>query len=136
MLKRSSPILALALLVCSCSSKPILLQAWQEESVERNATVSVALSSDDAEEIKSREFYFSMVIIECDGNGEGYPMEPFVQGMRATDFDYPIVADRVVFSGEIPTRLFRGYRRPCLFLRGGNYLRTRIHSTAIAIPSA
>jgi hypothetical protein len=69
-----------------------------------------------------------MVVFDCDNESNRFPVEPFISGVKAGQFTFPISPNGVEFTGTIPVSIMHQFRRPCLFLEGGGYVTGRIRS--------
>jgi hypothetical protein len=83
--------------------------------------------------IKRWQIYFSLTVINCEGSPQDYPAEPYVAGERATHFKFSVPDDGAEFTGIIPAKVFKEYRRPCVFLEGGSYLLRKIKSDTVPL---
>jgi hypothetical protein len=91
--------------------------------------VHVEIAAKDVEFIRRNQIYFSIVLNECSGQGKRFPMEPMIQGKRASDFDFEtsnVAVVDVVATG--PFGAIKGYRDPCVMLEGGGYSGARLKS--------
>ena len=122
-------LLASALILSSCSNNATIKYAWVKKSEGNNVVVHVGISAGDAEFIKRNQVYFSIVLNECAGNGNRFPMEPMIGGKRASEFDYNIsntTETDVMAVG--PAWVIKGYHEPCVLLEGGGYVGARLKS--------
>lgn len=128
MLKRITFVIS-ALLLSGCSATATIKNAWIGSSPDGYAVIHVEITAKDVELIRRNQIYFSVVLNECSGQGKRFPMEPMIQGKRASDFDFEIsnvaVVD-VVATG--PFEVIKGYREPCVMLEGGGYAGARLKS--------
>ena len=130
--KRCIGAASLALLLSACQFRPSLLAA-SAVPLGNDTSVHVVLRSADAKTITSREPYFSIIVFNCGEDRSGYPMEPLINGVRMSGFNLPTSGEHTVISGHVPTWIFKKYKNPCAYLRGGSYLAGTIESTQIAI---
>jgi hypothetical protein len=93
----------------------------------------VILRSPDARTIKARELYFSVVVANCRGNTNGYNAVPYINGRRASSFNFSASGESVEVVGEVPARIFDKIETPCAFVRGGGYFTGTLLSPPIAI---
>ena len=123
------------LLLVSCTFRPTIQSA---ESVRAGGEdiVTVSLRPKDAEQIKSRQLYFSLVVFDCAGSREGFPATPYIGGDPADEFSYPVNRESVQVVGRVPAAIFAGYRKPCVFLRGGGYFTGKIESPPAPVMAA
>jgi hypothetical protein len=121
------------LMLSACTFHPNIISASVNQSRGEDATVSVLIRSKDAETIKHREIYFSAVVINCSGIENGYPIEPYIMGEKATQFKFPTSTGIIQITGTIPVRILREYNNPCLFLRGGSYIYGKIASSKVQL---
>ena len=134
-LKSALMILALgaALLLSGCQFQPKPVSATSY-SDDKDVIVQVTLRAADAQTIKTRELYFSLNVINCDGPANGFPAAPFsIAGKPARGFDFPIQGDTVQIASRVPAHIFAQYSEPCVFLQGGGYFTGTIESIAIPI---
>jgi hypothetical protein len=125
-------VLALA----GCTFRPMILGAESTRAGEKEVIV-VSLRSEDAETIKRRNIYFSVVVYECGGARDGYPARPYIDGVSASSFRFPVAGERTLVTSRVPRRIYDSYQNPCIFLRGGSYLMGEIESaSAPVVPSA
>lgn len=104
------------------------MSASVHQKTESEATVLVRVRRQDASTIKQKQFYFSIVVINCKGNPNGYPIEPYIAGEKATHFKFDIPAGNVELTGSIPVKILKEYTEPCVFLQGGGYFTGKISS--------
>ena len=128
---RLLPAIAAFLLV-GCQLRPNILSAHSQR-IGDVEVVELSLRSVDAKRIKSRELYFSVVVASCLGKSEEYPMTPYVDGQRASEFKFATAAASVKLVGRIPARIFDEYRPACAHLRGGGYFTGTLKSAPVAI---
>ena len=124
---------AILMLLVGCAVNVGIQNAQVVKSDKDLYNVSVYVGSESADLIKQREIYFSIVIVECSSSMEGYPIEPWVQGVRASEFTYAVDRSPVRFSGAVPAKVFEALKSPCVFLRGGNYLVDRMRTKEIRL---
>lgn len=127
-LKRSTFVTS-ALLLSGCSATATIKNAWIVSSPDGHAVVHVEIAAKDVEFIRRNQIYFSIVLNECSGQGKRFPMEPMIQGKRASDFDFEtsnVAVVDVVATG--PFGAIKGYRDPCVMLEGGGYSGARLKS--------
>jgi hypothetical protein len=115
-----------------CQLRPSVLSAHSQR-VGDEEIVQVSLRSLDAKKIRDRQMYFSLVVANCQGETDGYPMEPYIDGQRVSDFKFATPGESVRIVGRIPTRIFETYEHPCAFLRGGAYFTGTVESAPIPI---
>jgi hypothetical protein len=120
------------LTLSGCQFRPDPLSAISY-SENQEVVVRVTLRSADAKTIKSRELYFSLKVINCEGQANGYPAQPLIGNQLTPGFDFPIQGDTVDITGRVPARIFAEYSKPCVFLEGGGYFTGTIKSSAIPI---
>ena len=120
------------LVLSGCTFKPDVLQA---ESVRADEIVLVTalLRSSDAQKIKSRELYFSLVIFDCAGATGGFPATPYIQGEPASTFEFLVAGEVVDVVGRIPAWVFLELKEPCVLLRGGGYFTGKLMSAPAPI---
>lgn len=121
-----------AFLLIGCQLRPNILSAHSQRLGDVEV-VELSLRSVDAKRIKSRELYFSVVVASCQGKPEGYPMTPYIDGQRASEFKFATANASVKLVGRIPARIFDEYRPPCAHLRGGGYFTGTLESAPVPI---
>lgn len=121
------------LMLAGCAFRPTILSA-NSYRLDGEEVVNVTLKSRDAEVIKSRQMYFSIVALECVGEPNRFPMiRPTVRGERVSKFNFLTEGEEIEFSGSMPSNLFDQYREPCVFLEGGSYLGQVLESNTVPI---
>jgi hypothetical protein len=120
------------LLLGGCQFQPGPLSARSVREGD-DEVVTVQLSGADAETIKKRQLYFSVVVRSCVSKERGYPAESYINGKRASEFTFSTAPGVVEVSGRVPGRIFDSYDRPCAFLRGGAYFTGKILSAPVPI---
>lgn len=131
---RGLSLVAIALLLATgCTLRPNLISASADHANDETATVEVVVHSEDAEAIKNREIYFSIVVFDCASDEAPFPIQPHVEGELASVFNFPISSRVVSFQGPIPRRILESYSSPCVFLRGGSYVFGRIKSDSVPV---
>jgi hypothetical protein len=128
----SAIILSLVAVLSGCTFKPELLRAESTISGSE-VVVTASLRSSDARTIKTRQLYFSLVTYECQGDPEGFPAAPYIQGERASTFKFPITGEAVEIVGRVPMAFFSEIKEPCLLLQGGGYFTGKILSAPAPI---
>jgi hypothetical protein len=121
-----------AFVLAGCQLRPNILSAHSQR-VGGEEIVQLSLRSLDAKSIKSRELYFSIMVASCQGESEEYPMTPYIDGRRASEFKFATAGESVEIVGRIPARIFDKYRPPCAYLRGGGYFTGTLKSAPIPI---
>jgi hypothetical protein len=133
-LVRACVLAIAASVLLGCQLRPSIFSAHSQR-VGDEEIVQLSISSLDAKRIRNRELYFSVVVASCQEESEGYPMEPYIDGQRASDFKFATAGESVKIVGRIPAKVFDKYRRPCAHLRGGGYLTGTVESAPIPITS-
>jgi hypothetical protein len=126
---------AASLLLVSCTFNPTIQRA---ESVRlgNEDVVTVSLRPADADRIKNRQLYFSLVVFDCAGSREGFPATPYIGEDPAADFTFPVSGEIIQVVGRVPTAIFESYDNPCVFLRGGGYFTGKIVSAPAPVTVA
>lgn len=119
-------------LLSGCTFRPSLLWAHSNR-IGDSELVKVGIRAHDAETIKRRELYFSLVASDCSNRKEEYPMEPRIAGVAVESFRFPISGAVVEITGSIPASIFDRYQRPCIFVRGGGYVTGKLKSDPIPV---
>lgn len=123
------------LALTGCTLRPEILSA-ESSSVGDEEVVTVFLRSADAERIKNREIYFSVLIVDCAGAPDGFPSEPYTDGERASEFRFSVTGASVAIVTRVPAGIYARYPTPCVFLLGGSYFMGRIESATVPVESA
>ena len=118
---------AALLVLVSCTFNPTIQRAESTRTGHEDV-VAVSIRPADADHIKSRQLYFSLVLFDCAGSREGFPATPYIGGQPAAEFKFPVSGELVQIVGRVPTAILDGYRSPCVFLRGGGYFTGKILS--------
>lgn len=119
-------------LLSGCTFRPNLLWAHSKRVGDKEL-VDVGIRAQDAEVIKRRELYFSLVARDCSNGQDEYPIEPSIAGVAVESFRFPISGDVVEVSGSIPANIFDRYQQACVFVRGGGYVTGRVVSDPIPV---
>ena len=127
---KNAMTLAVVIFLFGCTYEPKIVDAYDHRTTAEESVVVVRVETDVARTIKERELYFSIVVLECQDKSKRFPMEPYIHGHLATEFNYSISDNYVDIYGSIPTQILRQYRTPCVFLEGGGYLGGKIESRA------
>jgi hypothetical protein len=138
LISRTAVAFSLAIIASSlagCRFDPDVFSAQSHRTGDEEF-VRVRLRSSDAETIKRRELYFSLVVFNCTGRADRYPAEAFIGGERASDFRFPTAGASVEVTGRVPAWIYAKYRKPCVFLEGGSYLSGTIKSMQLPIKTA
>ncbi|WP_076588658.1 hypothetical protein [Solilutibacter tolerans] len=123
---------ALLLLLVRCEFQPIPLSAVSR-SEKSEQVIEVTIKSSDARIIKRREFYFSVVIINCSDPVNRYPAHPDIGGDTVGGFNFPIDSESVLITARVPAGIFDQYNDPCVFLEGGGYFSGTIKSKVVPV---
>ncbi len=91
------------------------------------------MSKDDAQSIKDREIYFSIVVADCNNLANRFPIEPYISQEPASEFNFPITGDFLIAEGSIPDQDFGGFASPCVSLQGGSYFFGKLESESIPL---
>ena len=121
-----------AALLSACTFRPSILSA-RSYSSGGNEFIEVRLRSEDALTLKHRQIYFSLVVVDCDGGNDRFPMEPYISGQRATEFKFPVADTAVIVRGSMPAGIYTLYHKPCVLIQGGGYLLSRAESSSIPV---
>ena len=123
---------ALLLLLEGCEFDPTPLSAVSR-SEGSEQVVEVAIKSSDARTIKRRQFYFSVVIVNCAGPSNRYPARPDIGGDSPSGFDFSTEGKSVVITARVPEKIFTQYQHPCALLEGGGYFTGTIKSKVVPV---
>ena len=124
------------LLDAACTARTPINRAWITPAPAGNVFIHIVAPSKLAEYIKRNEIYFSIVVNECDGSGKRFPLEPMVQGARASKFDFKITGPTIEFTSMSPRWAIEKYKNPCAVLEGGGYSGARLKSGMARIQPA
>jgi len=119
-------------LLLGCTFRPNIMSAHAYRDDDKEV-ISLGLNSLEASTIKSKQMYFSAVVVDCEGSRHRYPMEPYIAGQRVSEFRFPITSPIVIITGSMPVSIFDRYQRPCVLLEGGSYFFGKIMSAPISI---
>lgn len=123
-------ILCAAMAACT---KVQILDASYAIDGNQVAKLSIKLKKDDLKMILDREYYFSIKVIECnDKNVAGYPIEPYVDGRRASSFNFS-VRDPAIIQGSLPSSILDDYSKPCVTVSGGGYVTGKLKSNSLPL---
>lgn len=126
-------LIAIALIaITGCTLRPNLVAAHVSR-VDETEIVEVILRSSDAQVIKDREIYFSIVVVDCENSQNRFPVQPYVAEQLASNFDFPVEGEFVAVHGSMPRRILVGYPTPCIALQGGSYIFGKIKSAPIPL---
>lgn len=95
--------------------------------------IAVDIQPSTADYIRTQEIYAFIIVRECDGSGDGHPLEPWISGRRLSNFDFPVDTGAVRLSGTMSARNFNTYRQPCAAVEGGSYGPGRLTSDALPV---
>lgn len=79
-----------------CVLRPHLVSAQVESGSGSHQVIRVALSKDDAQSIKDREIYFSIVVADCNNLANRFPIEAYISQEPASEFNFPITGDFLI----------------------------------------
>ncbi|QLC21223.1 hypothetical protein HFP51_02885 [Parasphingopyxis sp. CP4] len=117
-----------ASMVAGCQISPTIKSANITQTDSATHQVTFLVEQEDASRISRGEYYFSFVVIDCEDHSNPYPVEPFVNGRRASEFGYSNPERDVLFTGTIPAHIVSEYRELCGSISGGSYLFGRVDS--------
>lgn len=121
---------ALCLTLCACTSSVRLEGATAVEKGQDSVLVTVHMDESDVSDLSAAEYYYSLVIVDCETGIEIYPIRPFVGEIPASRFSK---SNNDKVSGTIPKRIFLTAKSPCVFLRGGSYFSGKIKSNVVRV---
>ena len=133
MLRRFPLVLFALPCLSACTFHPELTSASVHEISPTQNVVEVTINSDAARRLKAGEFYFSVVTAECDDGSNRFPMEPLIDGTRASEFDFPIREGQTIITSHLPSEILRNYRKPCVYLEGGGYFSGKVRSETVQL---
>lgn len=129
MLARNLLLIPAASTIVACTFRPEIISAWVQPNSNGDATIYVRLKRQDAATIKRRQLYVAIAVVNCDGDPEKYPIEPYIAGDKVTHFKFPLESKEIDLTGVVPAKIFREYERPCVFLEGGGYFTGKIKTS-------
>lgn len=118
--------------MAGCTLRPSLIAA-HVKSADESEIVEVIIRASDAQSIKEREIYFSIVVVDCENSQNRFPMEPYIAGKLATEFDFPIASELITVYGSMPLHVLAEIPTPCVVLQGGGYGSGKIESASIPL---
>jgi len=125
-------VIAISSLV-GCNYRPPLESAHLTKGTDGNEIVEVVLSAADAKTIKENEIYFSLVVVDCNNDENRSPIEPYIGGKLASNFDFPISGESVAVEGRISVRVLADFPAPCVKLQGGSYIFQKMNSLPVPL---
>ena len=129
--KVSIPVFVIFVL-SGCQLRPTIVSA-RARSDGASEFIELSVNAADAKQIKERQIYFSMDVMECAGGESAFHVVPYVEGQRASEFKYRTTGDLVTFVGTLPSKIFDRYSSPCVHLEGGSYFHGKLKSAPIRI---
>lgn len=127
---------AVMLVTSGCEFRPHVSSA-QVRRAGNNEEIEIKISSKDATSIKRRQLYFRIYITKCGGGGDKYfPVEPYIDGGRAADFEFSLDSRDVSINGALPAHILRNYEPACAALNGAGYFMGRLKSAEVPIRRA
>ncbi|WP_145985519.1 hypothetical protein [Marilutibacter maris] len=124
-----------AFLMVGCELDVPIISASARQ-VGDDEVIEVDISSRYASRIKSRQYYFYVLVVDCKEGGEVFAMDPYVGGKRAVEFDYDIDGEVTKIVGAMPAEVFAAYSDPCAAIEGGGYFSGRLRSTRFPLRTA
>lgn len=125
------PIAFLTLIALSaCSRTTIIDSAYAARQPDGRVSVYVKIDVNELRSIMKDQYYFSIVVAECDSRAEIYPIRPYIDGIEAAEFPEPKTG---MVYGTLPRRVFDTARKPCAYLRGGSYFSGGVNSDMVPI---
>jgi hypothetical protein len=133
--KRSAVVLAL-FATGACAYHPHLQSASASKGADGlDVDVSVSISRIDAQYIKDRQYYFSLVLTDCGGARGEFPFDGYINGGKSPNFNMEGSQSTIKVIGQVPHNIYQRYRDPCIMLRGGSYFYGKVRSTKVRIGS-
>jgi len=126
-------VLSALLILSGCTFRPNIISATVSQTSATDATVHVKVARPDAAAIKSKQFYFTIAAVNCEGPANKFPIQPSIGGQPATEFMFPLSGQTVEITGTIPERILHQYTRVCVFLEGGSYFKGKIRSNTVPL---
>lgn len=116
-----------------CTFRPNLVGANIKNGGDETKIVEVTLSADDAQTIKAREIYLSIVVVDCNNYKRNFPIKPYIDGKPASDFNYAIPSRFATVRGTIPGKYLVDFPNPCVALQGGSYIFGKLDSAPVPL---
>lgn len=132
-LVKSSLVGIAVVLLAACVIRPNLIGAHVKKGADNTEIIEIVLPADNAKTIKDREIYFSIVIVDCKNYENRFPIEPYIAGKLASNFDFPIAGEFVTAQGSMPEQVLIGFPTPCVALQGGSYIFGKLDSTPVPL---
>jgi hypothetical protein len=120
-------------LLAGCVDRPNLVAAHVKKGTGKTEIIEVVLTASDAKTIKDREIYFSIVVVDCKNYENRFPIEPYIAGKLASEFNFPVAGEFVIAQGSMPEHVLIGFPTPCIALQGGSYIFGKLESTPIPL---
>jgi hypothetical protein len=120
------------LALTGCTLRPSLVEAHVKGTDEAEI-VEVILRSSDAKAIKEREIYFSIVVVDCENHKKRFPIEPYIAGKLASNFEFPVASEFVTAQGSMHRHVLVDFPKPCVVLQGGSYLFGKLESASVPL---
>jgi hypothetical protein len=120
-------------MLAACTFRPDIISASVRSTSATDATVYVRLKREVASVIKKRQLYFGIIVVNCGTDTDRYPIEPYIGGKNAAEFEFPLPTSVVEVTGNIPLKILREYQRPCIFLEGGGYFTGKMRSASVPL---
>lgn len=133
LLSQRSLIGIVAVLLTGCMLRPNLVSAHLKKGEDKTEIVEVVLPAGDAKKIRDREIFFSIVLVDCRNHENRFPIEPYIDGRRASKFDFSVAGEFVIVQGEIPNNILSGFPTPCVALQGGSYILGRLDAPPVPL---
>lgn len=121
-----------ASVLIGCEFRPQVMSA-DARRVGDTELVKVDIRAQDAAEIKRRQFYFYLVVVNCEGEEAPFAMDPYIAGQRAAEFQFPVTGESTEVTGSMPVQIFEKYALPCVRFEGGGYLTGTLRSDPVPI---
>ncbi len=119
--------------LAGCVIRPILISAHVKKGVDSTEVIEIVLPAADATRIKDREIYFSIVVVDCKNFENRFPIEPYIAGRPASQFDFPVAGAFVTALGSMPEHILVAFPTPCVALQGGSYIFGKLDSTPVPL---
>jgi hypothetical protein len=115
------------------TQRPKILGAHVKKGHDKTEIVEIIISANDAKVIKEREMYFSIVVVDCKNFEIRFPIDPYIGGKLASNFEFPVAEGFVIAQGVVPERIFVAFPTPCFALEGGGYLFGKIDTSPVPL---
>ena len=71
--------------------------------------------------------------MDCQNYENRFPIEPYIAGKLASQFEFPVTGEFVTAQGTMPAQILIGVSTPCVALQGGSYIFGKLDSTPVSL---